>query len=171
MEWYTQRTNEFVPKKGTIWIGNTSSNHHFFRGVNITNPKFWGISLASWGLKGPVRLANFDQNPTHIYIYTSDVCTSCNCVHHDHTSYSLSISSASVSFFRISVCKFPHASLAVVPLNLHNWYQGKVDSVKLVKVLQNVNLQNPEAIGDNYCTSWWFQPIWKILVKLDHFTK
>ena len=20
-----------------------------------------------------------------------------------------------------------------------------------------------------YCTSWWFQPIWKILVKLDHF--
>ena len=47
-------------------------------------------------------------------------------------------------FFRISVCKFPHASLAVVPTQLNIIdTQGKVDSVKLVKVLQNFNLQKP----------------------------
>ena len=30
---------------------------------------------------------------------------------------------------------------------------------------------DPETLGWSPTTSWWFQPIWKILVKLDHFPK
>ena len=30
------------------------------------------------------------------------------------------------------------------------------------------NIDNNEGVCEVY-TSWWFQPIWKILVKLDHF--
>ena len=28
-----------------------------------------------------------------------------------------------------------------------------------------------QDVGYNICSSWWFQPLWKILVKLDHVPK
>ena len=35
----------------------------------------------------------------------------------------------------------------------------------------NLYLGNDPWFFNQPCTSWWFRPIWKILVKLDHFPK
>ena len=32
-----------------------------------------------------------------------------------------------------------------------------------------IKLESKTIINSKYITSWWFQPLWKILVKLDHF--
>ena len=39
------------------------------------------------------------------------------------------------------------------------------------KILLLPVTQNNHVLMDAYKSSWWFQPIWKILVKLDHFPR
>ena len=65
----------------------------------------------------------------------------------------------SVSFLRVQECTFTHWC----------WYESKSVTQKHPR-LWNV----PSSISCVFFktqTSWWFQPIWKILVNLDHFPK
>ena len=47
-------------------------------------------------------------------------------------------------------------------------HKGRIQSDRWQLKKKKIYIDNNEGVCEVY-TSWWFQPIWKILVKLDHF--
>ena len=51
------------------------------------------------------------------------------------------------------------------------WNSGSTVYFSKAQLNENQCEWTHVVCSDAYWTSWWFQPIWKILVKLDHFPK
>ena len=75
------------------------------------------------------------------------------------------------TYFRKSIHKNPMGKLQVEPKKSLNLSQLGVRSNPTMSPSSYRGYEMDLADSQKKYTSWWFQPIWKILVNLDHFPK